>query len=124
MRRRAEEALRKSEERFRSLIHTAPVVIVSLSPDGTILEFNPEAELAYGRPRAEVLGRNYLDLFIPAEQHDMVTDAMKRVLAGEPISGYENPIRSADGSELFYIWNIDRVLDEQGKSCRDHCGRP
>ncbi len=122
-RRRAEETLRESEEQFRLLIHTAPVVIVSLAPDGTILEFNPEAELAYGRTRAEVLGRNYLDLFIPAEQHDMVTDAMKRVMAGEPISSYENPIRSADGSELFYIWNIDRVVDDTGKSCRDHCGR-
>ena len=113
-RKRIEIVVRESEERFRLLIHTAPVVIVSLSPDGTILEFNPEAELAYGRTRAEVLGRNYLDLFIPAEQHDMVTDAMKRVLAGEPISSYENPIRSTDGSELFYIWNIDRVVDDTG----------
>jgi PAS domain S-box-containing protein len=113
-RKRIEIAVRESEERFRLLIHTAPVVIVSLAPDGTILEFNPEAELAYGRTRAEVLGRNYLDLFIPAKQHDMVTDAMERVLAGEPISSYENPIKSADGSELFYIWNIDRVVDEKG----------
>jgi len=116
-RRRIEIVVRESEARFRSLIHTAPVVIVSLAPDGTILEFNPEAELAYGRTRAEVLGRNYLDLFIPAEQYDMVTDAMKRVLAGEPISSYENPIRGADGSEQFYIWNIDRVIDDKGEPC-------
>ena len=60
----AEKARRESEERFRSLIQTAPVIIISLSTEGTILEFNPEAELVYGRTREEVLGKNYLDLFI------------------------------------------------------------
>jgi PAS domain S-box-containing protein len=114
MRKRAEEAVRKSEERFRSLIHTAPVVIVSLAPDGTILEFNPEAEIAYGRTRAGVLGGNYLDLFILPEQRGMVVDAMKKVLGGEPVSGYENPIRSAGGAKYFYVWNIERVLDDKG----------
>ena len=113
-RKRIEITVRESEERFRALIHTAPVVIVALSPDGTILEFNPEAELAYGRTRAEVLGGNYLDLFILPEQRGMVVDAMKKVLGGEPVSGYENPIRSAGGAKYFYVWNIERVLDDKG----------
>jgi PAS domain S-box-containing protein len=40
-RRRAEEALRESEERFRSLVENAPVGIYRTTPDGRILMANP-----------------------------------------------------------------------------------
>jgi len=61
-----------------------------------------------------VLGINYLDLFVPAEQHDTVLDMMKRVLAGESISGYENTFRSSDGTKSFFVSNMERVIDPAG----------
>ena len=110
----AEKAQRESEARFRSLIQTAPVVIISLSPEGTILEFNPEAELVYGRTREEVLGKNYLDLFIADEYRVRMADRIKRILNGEEFLGTEMPIRHADGTRRYYLWNADRILDQQG----------
>ena len=49
-RRRAEEAVRKSEERFRSLVQNASDVITLLDPDGVILYESPAVErlLGYG----------------------------------------------------------------------------
>ena len=116
VRRRTEEALRRSEERFRSLVETAPIVIIHLSPDGRIIEFNPEAERLYGRKRDEAIGQNYLEFCIPEDIRQSVANDIKKVLAGEPTRGYENPIRDAVRNERLFIWNADCLLDNQGKA--------
>ncbi|MBF0526662.1 MAG: PAS domain S-box protein [Deltaproteobacteria bacterium] len=114
-RQQAEKALRESEERFRSLVQTTLSVILYLSPDGRILEFNPEAERLYGRKREEVLGEKYLELFVPEAIRDVVAAEIKRVLAGEPTRGFENPIRARDGGERILVWNVNRNVDAQGR---------
>ncbi|MBI4497865.1 MAG: PAS domain S-box protein [Chloroflexi bacterium] len=114
-RKRAETALRASEERFRSLLQTAPSVILALSPDGRIVEFNQEAERLYGRTREEVLGQDYLAAFLPEAVRNAVAADMANVLGGAPTRGFENPVRGSDGRERVLVWNVDRVLDCQGQ---------
>ena len=113
-RKRTGEILQKSEERFRTLVQTAPTVIICLSSEGRILEFNPEAERVYGYKCEEVLGQNYFDLLLPAEIRESVAEDMKKVLKGKPTRGFENSIKSADGSVRFFMWNVDRLIDEKG----------
>lgn len=114
-RKRAEKALSESEQRFRSLVETAPSVILCLTPEGKISEFNPEAERVYGRPREQVLGQSYLELFIPEGFQDAVAADIKKVLHGEPTRGMENPVHTADGNERILSWHVDRLLDERGR---------
>ncbi len=114
-RKQAEEALRESEERFRSLIQTAVSVILYLSPDHLIIEFNPEAERFYGKKREDVLGKNYLELFIPEEDRDAIATDIKNVLAGKPSKGIENRLLASDGSERVFVWNVNRILDFKNK---------
>ena len=74
--------LPETESRYRSLIRTAPVVILYLAPNGRILEFNPEAERVYGCTRNETLGKNYLDTFISDRDRSAVADDVRKVLEG------------------------------------------
>jgi PAS domain S-box-containing protein len=106
---------KRAEDLIRSLIHTAPSVILCLSPEGRILEFNPEAERLYGRKRDDVLGQNYLELFLPQEAREPVLKNINKALAGASSRGYENPVKAADGSERILTWNVDRLLDNQGR---------
>ena len=108
--------LRQSQERFKSLVETAPAVILCLSPDYLITEFNPAARRLYGRKREEVLGKNYLELFLPADIREMVANNIKKVLVGEPARGFENPVLTADGTERVLVWNIDSMLDAGGNA--------
>ncbi|WP_447976931.1 PAS domain S-box protein [Candidatus Nitrospira bockiana] len=113
-RKRAEEALIESKDRYRSLIDTAGSVILVLSPDHTILEWNPAAEELYGWRRDEVLGRDYFRLFLPESEWAGVAEDIRRVLTGKETRGYENTVRARDGSEHIVSWNVNRLLDPQG----------
>jgi PAS domain S-box-containing protein len=115
MRKQAEEELKKSEERYRSLVETAGSVIVCLSPDGRILEWNHEAERVYGWGRREVLGKDYFELFLPEAVRDAVAANIKKVLAGEPTRGFENAVLTRGGDERVLLWNATRLMDAQGQ---------
>jgi PAS domain S-box-containing protein len=60
-----EQALRKSEERTRSILETAIDAIVVMDSEGVIHEWNPAAEQMFGFARSEALGRALGDLIIP-----------------------------------------------------------
>jgi two-component system, LuxR family, sensor kinase FixL len=63
-RKRAEEALRTSEERFRSLADSAPDAIVSADAAGRVLSWNTGAERMFGWDAADMIGHP-LTLIIP-----------------------------------------------------------
>ncbi len=107
----ANKELELSEERFRTLIESAASVIIGLSPDHEIIEFNPEAENLYGVKHEDVLGKDYFKLFLPEEAWEPVAADIKKVLAGEPTRGFENAVTVMSGGERIVSWNISRILD-------------
>ncbi len=56
-RKKAEEALRKSEEKYRNLVENANDAIISADKDGVIIDFNKKAEEMFGYPCGEILGK-------------------------------------------------------------------
>ena len=113
-RKRAEQALRQSEERYRTLVETGTSVILGLTTDYRIFEWNRAAEQIFGWPRAEVLGKNYLTTFLSEEVRQLVEVDIRRVLSGRPTEGYENAVVHRDGSRRTLLWNVCRLLDGQG----------
>ena len=108
--------LKQSETHFHSLFETAMSVILYLTPDGRIIEFNPEAERLYGRKREEVVGKNYLDLMATMEQKDTIAAIIKEVLEGTPTRNFENWLIDRDGKHHLLTWNFNRMLDPEGQS--------
>jgi PAS domain S-box-containing protein len=54
---RAAEALRDSEEKFRTVIQTANDAVLVADADGRIVEFNPKATEIFGYTRQEIVGK-------------------------------------------------------------------
>lgn len=115
-RKQALDTLRESEERFRTLVQTAGSVILVMSPDHRILEWNHEAERIYGRRREEVLGRDYFELFLPEQEREAVGTDLGKVLSGEPTRGFVNPVVGRDGTKRLLQWNTVRILDGEGQA--------
>ncbi|WP_320169088.1 PAS domain S-box protein [Maridesulfovibrio sp.] len=113
-RKKVEEALKESAYRFRSLVKTAESVIILLSPDKKILEFNRMAEELFGRTRHEVLGRNYFELFVPERLWAECTRQFGSVLSGTPLRLQENPVLVDDSEERLVQWSYSRLLDAKG----------
>jgi PAS domain S-box-containing protein len=63
-RKRAEEALRESETRFRTLAETASDAILTIDASGTIVFVNPAAENVFGYSLAELIGED-LTILMP-----------------------------------------------------------
>ncbi len=100
-RKRAEEALRESEERYRRLVETAPEVIYSLSAgDGMIASLNPAFERITGWSRAEWLGKPFESLVHP-DDLTLAMETFQQVLRGETPPSYELRILSKSGEYLI-----------------------
>lgn len=113
-RKRATDALRESEARFRSVVHTAGSAIMCLDLEQRITEFNPAAERVFGRRREEVIGRDY-PMLLPAAVRDKVRGDFRRVAAGDAIADFENVIARPDGQFAVLLWNIQSLADSEGR---------
>ncbi|WP_319764024.1 PAS domain S-box protein [Maridesulfovibrio sp.] len=113
-RKKVEEALKESAYRFRSLVKTAESVIILLSPDKKILEFNRMAEHLFGRTRHEVLGRDYYELFVPERLWADHNRQFATVLSGNSLRLLENYVIAKDGEERIMQWSLSRLLDAKG----------
>jgi PAS domain S-box-containing protein len=72
----AEEAVRSSEARFRSLIEAAPDAILGVDGRGEITFANPAAERLFQYPTAELLGQS-VELLVPTGQRQAHADARR-----------------------------------------------
>ncbi len=108
--RQANAVLKESEARFSTFIQNAGSIILCLTPEYKIFEFNKEAEKLYGKLRDDVLGQNYLELFVPEQSQEMSITNIKKVLEGGQTRGFENEVIANDGSTRTLIWNVNRLL--------------
>jgi PAS domain S-box-containing protein len=79
--RHKEEVLRTSEAMQRTMIDQAPVGVVLLDMDATILEANPHLCSFFGRPREEIVGAP-LDEFIHPQDAVAAREAIQRLRTG------------------------------------------
>jgi PAS domain S-box-containing protein len=66
-RKQVEQALRQSEERFRSLIENALDIIMMLDPDGTIGYVSPSVEKVLGYAVTDLVGKNVREFIHPED---------------------------------------------------------
>ena len=99
--RRDREALRKSEERLRSIVESAVDGIIVIDDRGLIQAFNPSAERLFGYTVSDVLGRN-VNMLMPSpdrEQHDgylrhySTTGDQKIIGIGREVTGLRRTAR-------------------------------
>lgn len=105
-------AARKAESCFRVLIETAPSVVICLSGDGRILEFNAKAEQLFKYKRVEVLGKDFFELLVPAQKRATVAGIVDRVINANEISSFEDSVIDSDGVQHTIVWNLNSLIDQ------------
>jgi len=97
-RRRAEEALRSSEERFRSLVQNASDLVSILDADGVVRYESPSHQRFLGIAPEEHAGRDIRAL-VHLEDRNVVGEALRKLIEqpGEIVT-FEYRLRHRDGS--------------------------
>ena len=104
------------ERRYQQVVEIAGSIILMLSTNYEILEFNREAERAYGWRKDEALGQNYLELLVPPPLRATVAKEMAAVLEGKSQHGLESIVRAKSGEERTILLNATHVLEATGES--------
>ncbi|MBI3803719.1 MAG: PAS domain S-box protein [Nitrospirae bacterium] len=97
-RRRAEEALRETNETLRALIHASPLAIFTLDPQGRVKMWNPAAERIFGWSEPEILDHPLPILSNGPEPDEDVLQ--KSIGSGKGFTGIEVRRRRKDGSVI------------------------
>jgi PAS domain S-box-containing protein len=79
----SEEAIRRSEERYRSLVQGGAQVVWVSNPDGEIAEDCPEWRFVTGQSREEYLGSGWLDAVHPEDRDRVGRDWRECVRSGK-----------------------------------------
>jgi PAS domain S-box-containing protein len=108
-RKRAEEALRESEERYRGLFENSVTGNFTVDLRGNYTSCNDATLKVLGYPREEVIGRNYREHVAP-EYHDMVYQAYNQMFKrGVPISQIRYEVITKTGERRTIEGNVNLI---------------
>ena len=113
-RQQIEEALKKSERKYRNLVETSQDMIWSVDTQGRFTFVNQAVKQIYGYEPEEMMGCSFIDFVLP-EQVDKDAAVFQRLLQGESIRQYETIHLAKDHQPIYFLFNAIPLLDEQGK---------
>ena len=117
-RKQAEEALQRSEERWRMLVEgVKDYAIYLLDPQGRIATWNSGAERIMGYRAQEVVGEPFSLFFPPADVEAGLPQLALKTAEKDGESQYEGWRVRKDGSRFWVEGTITALRDQRGKLC-------
>ena len=104
----AEEAMRRSEARFRAIYAQAQAGIALLDDQGRLVDANPAMLRLLSRAEGDVIGRALAD-FAPRDQAPRIVAFA--VAPEGPVNALEVPIQRPDGSLIHVEWSVSPHID-------------
>ncbi|MCP4688106.1 MAG: response regulator [Desulfobacterales bacterium] len=96
-RRRVEEALRESEEKYRTVLEANPDPVIVYDIEGRVLYFNPAFTGVFGWTLEERMGKK-MGNFVPGENWPETRMMIDKAMAGETFTAVETRRYTKDGS--------------------------
>jgi len=115
----AQDALRRSEAKYRELVQNANSIILRLDREGHITFFNEFAERFFGFREEEVLGRNVLGTIIPPVEstgRDMALFVSSLCSHPEDFASCENENVRSNGERVWVAWTNKPIYDDVGRT--------
>lgn len=104
----AEEALRQSEENYRTLVNASMDLIVRTNEDGDYTFLNPAAQDVFR------LGKNFL-LFVHKDDLEASRAVWDDIAAGKPLLNFENRVIDQKGRLRYLAWSAAPYFDASGR---------
>ncbi len=113
-RRKAEEALKESEKRYRTVLEANPDPVIVYDIEGNVVYFNPVFEQVFGWTLEERINKK-MDVFVPEDNWPETEMMINKVLAGERFSGIETRRYTKNGNMIPVSVSGSIYKDQGGK---------
>lgn len=117
-RRRTEEELARSEERFRLLAEKMSDLVCLHGPDGRYLYLSPSCRRMLGYDPEELIGVDPYDLFYPDDAARIRSGPHSEALEGDTPAPITYRIRKKSGEYIWLETLTEPILDEDGEVVR------
>ncbi len=99
----------------RTVVNTAPIVLMLVDEQGGIIRFNDTTERLTGRVDDErVWGRRFWEVFVHPEDAAGIEEAFRRVAPGRELEEIECRWLTTSGDELILACTFNHIVDGQG----------
>jgi two-component system CheB/CheR fusion protein len=106
-----EEKLLKISKENRLLIDSSYKVILKMSADWKLLEFNTAAETFFGKKREDVTGQDFMKLFIPEPLRKKTEQKMTSLLTKSGNNTVKMKVIADGPKELNIAWSVNVLFD-------------
>lgn len=103
--RRLEHSKQAYEKYAQLLAENANVIVITLNFKGEIIYFNKFAEELTGYKSQEVLGKNWVDIFIPPYRREYMQNVFGQITEKKVLNNHENEIITKNGNVKWILWN-------------------
>ena len=113
-----EKKLHEEQEKAQKYLDIAGVIMLALDQNGMVTLINQKGCEILGYSYNEVIGKNWVDTFLPESVRDELHEVFKNLVSGESgLSNYyhENPVQTKSGELHIIAWHNTMVRDEHGK---------
>lgn len=108
---KGEEALKKSEEKYRLLVENQNDLVVKVDKEGYFLYVSPSYCKLFGKPEEELLNKKFLPFVHPGDR-EKITEAMKKLTQPPYQVNVEQRAMTRDGWK-WISWNGTAIVDEK-----------
>lgn len=105
------------KNKAQNYLNVAGVMLVSIDANGLVELINPKGCEILGYTKEEIIGKNWVENFIPKDQINTIKDVSKLVYEGkiEQVKKFENEIITKEGEKKLIAWTNVLILDNDGK---------
>ena len=121
-RKKAEEALRESEQRYRDLFDSVSDLIYTQDLEGRFITLNQAIAASFGYPREYFVGKSPRDFMRPDERKLFQTEYLDRLIKGGEFQGI-TPYFNRDGEQIFIEYKSVLVHPREGAPYISGVGR-
>ncbi|MGV3774452.1 MAG: PAS domain S-box protein [Verrucomicrobiales bacterium] len=110
---RVQDALRKSEHKYRRLVELSHDLIGTVDLEGRMTFVNKAIKQIYGYEPEELVGQSFVKLIAP-DQVEKDVQIFQTILEKGSVSSYVTKHRRKDGSDVWLCYNSTVIRDEHG----------
>jgi PAS domain S-box-containing protein len=112
---RTQRELKKERDFITSIIQTSPAFYDAVDPQGKTIFMNEAMLSALGYKLSDVVGKDYLEKFIPEEEHNLFLEATGSMISLKNPIVHENRVMTRDGRTLSVQWQGKAVFKDNGE---------